>query len=188
MSDSRRGDLTPTLQARAAECSVIPMQLFRSMLVVLAAAPAAAAAQQPDPLAPVLFLVGRWDGEATSTYGPYRYHNEVVRRGNWLLGTGEAHTDQPGAAPIITTTVMGRDDAGHLVLYLFDAAGMWRFSGTADSSGVTFEWREGGAFRRTRLSREPDGSVRQQTVAHLPDQQPPLPKEVTAESVQRPAP
>lgn len=65
---------------------------------------------------------------------------------------------------------------------------MWRFSGTADDSGVTFEWREGGAFRRTRISREPDGSVRQQTVAHLPDQQPPLPKEVTAESVQRPSP
>ena len=141
-----------------------------------------------DPLAPVLFLVGRWDGAATSTYGPYRYHTEVVRRGNWLVGSGEAHPDQPGATPIITTTVMGRDDAGHLVLYLFDAGGIWRFSGTADADGVTFEWREGGAFRRTRLTHETDGSVRQETVAHLPDQQPPLPKEVTAESVQYPAP
>lgn len=152
-------------------------------------ATAGSAQQAPaDPLAPVLFLVGRWDGAATSTYGPYHYHTEVVRRGNWLVGLGEAHPDQPGAAPIITTTVMGRDDAGHLVLYLFDAGGIWRFRGTADADGVTFEWREGGAFRRTRLSHEGDGSVRQETVAHLPDQQPPLPKEVTAESVQYPAP
>jgi hypothetical protein len=156
--------------------------------VLLLAATGSTAAQQPDPLTPVLFLVGRWDGEATSTYGPYHYHNETVRRGNWLVGSGEAHPDQPGAAPIITTTVIGRDDAGHLVLYLFDAGGMWRFAGTADSTGVTFEWREGGAFRRTHLWREADGSVHQSTVAHLPDQQPPLPKEVTAESVQRPAP
>lgn len=152
-------------------------------------ATAGSAQQAPaDPLAPVLFLVGRWDGAATSTYGPYHYHTEVVRRGNWLVGSGEAHPDQPGATPIITTTVMGRDDAGHLVLYLFDAGGIWRFSGTADADGVTFEWREGGAFRRTRLTHESDGSVRQETVAHLPDQQPPLPKEVTAESVQYPAP
>lgn len=150
---------------------------------------AGSAQQAPaDPLAPVLFLVGRWDGTATSTYGPYHYHSEVVRRGNWLVGSGEAHPDQPGAAAIITTTVMGRDDAGHLVLYLFDAGGIWRFSGSADEDGVTFEWREGAAFRRTRLTHERDGSVRQETVAHLPDQQPPLPKEVTAESVQRRAP
>ncbi len=153
-----------------------------------AAAATGAAAQQPDPLAPVLFLLGRWDGEATSTYGPYHFHNEVVRRGNWLVGSGEARTDQPGAAPVFTTTVIGRDDAGHLVLFLFDAAGMWRFAGTGDGDGVTFEWREGGSFRRTRMSPQPDGSVRQETIAHLPDQQPPLPKEVTAESVQRPAP
>jgi hypothetical protein len=130
----------------------------------------------------VLFLMGRWDGEATSTYGPYHYNNEVVRRGNWLVGSGEART---GAALIITTTVIGRDDAGHLVLYLFDAGGMWRFAGTADSAGVTFEWREGGSFRRTRITPQSDGSVRQETIAHLPDQHPPLPKEVTAESVQR---
>ncbi len=146
------------------------------------------AAQQPDPLAPVLFLVGRWDGAATSTYGPYRYHNEVVRRDNWLVGSGEARTTQPGAAPIITTTVIGRADAGHLVLYLFDAGGVWRFAGTADSAGVTFEWHEGGSFRRTRITPQGDGSVRQETIAHLPDQQPPLPKEVTAESVQHPSP
>jgi len=158
------------------------------VLTLLVAATRSAAAQQPDPLSPVLFLVGRWDGEATSTYGPYHYHNETVRRGNWLVGSGEAHPDQPGAAPIITTSVIGRDETGHLVLYLFDAGGMWRFTGTADSGGVTFEWREAGAFRRTHLSHEADGSVRQSTVAHLPNQQPPLPKEVTAESVQRPAP
>jgi hypothetical protein len=164
------------------------MRLLGSVLALVVAAPVALAAQQPDPLAPLLFLVGRWDGEATSTYGPYRYHNEVTRRGNWLLGTGQAQTGQPGAPPIITTTLIGRDDAGHLVLFLFDGGGMWRFAGTADSSGVTFEWREGGAFRRTRLLPQPDGSVRQETVAHLPDQQPPLPKDVTAESVQRPAP
>lgn len=155
---------------------------------LLALSAGSAAAQQPDPLAPVLFLVGRWDGAATSTYGPYHYHNETVRRGNWLVGSGEARPDQPGAAPIITTTVIGRDDAGHLVLYLFDAGGIWRFAGTADSAGVTFEWREGGSFRRTRITSEADGSVRQETVAHLPDQQPPLPKEVTAESVQRRTP
>lgn len=151
---------------------------------------ATGAAQQapPDPLAPVLFLVGRWDGSATSTYGPYHYRSEVVRRGAWLVGSAEAHPDQPGSAAIMTTTVIGRDAAGQLVLYLFDAGGMWRFSGTADAQGVTFEWREGGAFRRTRLTPQPDGSVRQETIAHLPDQQPPLPKEVTAESVQRPAP
>ena len=163
-------------------------RLLGMVLSALAAATGSAAAQQPDPLAPVLFLVGRWDGEATSTYGPYHYHNETVRRGNWLVGSGEARPDQPGAAPIITTTVIGRDDAGHLVLYLFDAGGMWRFAGTADSGGVTFEWREGGSFRRTRIMPQGDGSVRQETIAHLPDQQPPLPKEVTAESVQRPAP
>ena len=95
-----------------------------------------AAAQQPapDPLAPVLFLVGRWDGEATSTYGPYRFHNDVVRRGNWLVGSGEARPDQPGSAPIITTTVTGRDDAGHLVLFLFDAGRMWRFAGRQGGS------------------------------------------------------
>jgi hypothetical protein len=158
------------------------------VFTLLVAAIGSAVAQQPDPLSPVLFLVGRWDGEATSTYGPYHYHNETVRRGNWLVGSGEAHPDQPGAAPIITTTVIGRDDAGHLVLYLFDAGGMWRFAGTADSGGVTFEWREGGSFRRTRVTLQPDGSVRQETIAHLPNQQPPLPKEVTAESVQHPAP
>jgi len=163
-------------------------RLLGMVLSALAAATGSAAAQQPDPLAPVVFLVGRWDGEATSTYGPYHYHNETVRRGNWLVGSGEARPDQPGAAPIITTTVIGRDDAGHLVLYLFDAGGMWRFAGTADSGGVTFEWREGGSFRRTRIMPQGDGSVRQETIAHLPDQQPPLPKEVTAESVQRPAP
>ena len=162
-------------------------RLLGMVLSALAAATGSAGAQQPDPLAPVLFLVGRWDGEATSTYGPYHYHNETVRRGNWLVGSGEARPDQPGAAPIITTTVIGRDDAGHLVLYLFDAGGMWRFAGTADSGGVTFEWREGGSFRRTRIMPQGDGSVRQETIAHLPDQQPPLPKEVTAESVQRPA-
>ena len=154
----------------------------------LLAVAGSAAAQQPDPLTPVLFMVGRWDGTATSTYGPYHYHTEVVRRGNWLIGSGEAHPDQPGSAAITTTTVIGRDPSGQLVLYLFDAGGMWRFAGTADSDGVTFEWREGGAFRRTRLTHESDGSVRQETVAHLPDQQPPLPKEVTAESIQHPAP
>lgn len=163
-------------------------RLLGMVLSALAAATGSAAAQQPDPLAPVLFLVGRWDGAATSTYGPYHYHNETVRRGNWLIGSGEARPDQPGAAPIITTTVIGRDDAGHLVLFLFDAGGMWRFSGTADSTGVTFEWREGGSFRRTRITPQGDGSVHQETIAHLPNQQPPLPKEVTAESVQRPAP
>lgn len=166
----------------------MPKRTMWMVAMLLAVAAGSAAAQQPDPLAPVLFLVGRWDGEATSTYGPYHYHNEVVRRGNWLVGSGEAHPDQPGSAPIITTTVVGRDDAGHLVLYLFDAGGIWRFAGTADSGGVMFEWREGGAFRRTRITPQGDGSVRQQTIAHLPDQQPPLPKEVTAESVQRPAP
>lgn len=164
---------------------------YQSMWMVCAlwaAAASSAVAQQPDPLAPVLFLVGRWDGEATSTYGSYRYHNETVRRGNWLIGSGEAHTDQPGAPPIVTTTVIGRDDAGHLVLYLFDTSGMWRFAGTADSGGVTFEWREGGSRRRTRISPQPDGSVRQETYALLLSQQPPLPREVTAVSVQRPAP
>jgi hypothetical protein len=65
---------------------------------------------------------------------------------------------------------------------------MWRFAGTADSGGVTFQWREGDSFRRTRVTLQPDGSVRQETLAHLPTQQPPLPKEVTAESVQHPAP
>ncbi len=158
------------------------------VLTLLVAAGGSAAAQQPDPLAPVLFLVGRWDGEATSTYGPYHYHNETVRRGNWLIGSGEAHPDQPGSAPIFTTTVIGLDPSGYLVLYLFDASGMWRFAGTADSGGVTFEWREGGSFRRTRITPQPDGTVRQETIAHLPNQQPPLPKEVTAESVQHPAP
>ena len=155
---------------------------------LLCGATGAAFAQQPDPLAPILFLVGRWDGAATSTYGPYHYHNETVRRGNWLIGSGEAHPDQPGAAAIITTTVIGRDEAGHLVLYLFDAGGMWRFAGTADSGSVTFEWREAGSFRRTRLTPQPDGSVRQETIAHLPNQPPPLPKDVTAESLQHPAP
>ncbi len=163
-------------------------RLSALIMCTVLAGTGSAAAQQPDPLAPVVFLVGRWDGEATSTYGPYRYHNEVVRRGNWLVGSAEARTEQPGAAPIITTTVIGRDDAGHLVLYLFDAGGMWRFAGTADSAGVTFEWREGGSFRRTRIMLLGDGSVRQETSAHLPDQQPPLPKEVTAESVQHPSP
>ena len=158
------------------------------VLTLLGAGTGTARAQQPDQLAPVLFLVGRWDGEATSTYGTSHYHSEVVRRGNWLVGSGEAHPDQPGSAPILTTTVIGRDDAGHLVLYLFDAGGIWRFAGTPDSTGVTFEWREGGAFRRTHIAPQADGSVRQETIAHLPDQQPPLPKEVTAESVQRPAP
>lgn len=160
------------------------------LLVVMAAGAAGAAAQQPapDPLAPVLFLVGRWDGEATSTYGPYHFHNDVVRRGNWLVGSGEARPDQPGSAPIITTTVIGRDDAGHLVLFLFDAGGMWRFAGSTDGDTVTFEWREGGSFRRTRITRESDGSVRQETSALFPDRQPPLPKQVTAESIQRPAP
>ena len=166
----------------------VPMLVALGFGMGFAAPPRQAASPQSDPLAPVLFLVGRWTGEGTSTYGPYRFRTEITRRGRWLLGMGEAQGTQQGAPLIQTASVMGYDEAGRLVFYLFDGGGAWRFLGTADSSGVTFEWREGEAFRRTRIDRQPDGTFRQRTQAHLPNQRPPLPVDVTLESVSRPEP
>jgi hypothetical protein len=144
---------------------VVALLLAPSAL--FAAQTGAAAESKPDPLAPLLFLEGRWKGEGKGPYGPYSYENVYERRGRWLLATSSLFPAGSREPLLRTTGTLGYDPEGRMVLYLFDEGGAYRFSGETTPDGVRFEWREGADWRRTRITRLPDGSIRFEGDIHI---------------------
>lgn len=121
----------------------------------------ATAAQQPDRLEPLRFLLGEWHGEGQGSYGPYRYHLRYMERGGWIHSWNDI-TPQGATEPLLKASgVLGVDAEGAIVHHVFDSAGHVVMSGRVEGDGLTFESRENAdSWRTARIERTGDGGLR----------------------------
>lgn len=142
-------------------------------------------AQTQDRLALLMFLVGRWHGEVQSGAGRFRFEASIQRRGGWLLHRTDVRDDHGHC--VFQSTWLWGVEVGEFVCYVFDSAGVFRFTGIASAAGLQFEWNDGENQRRFWYEPRLDGTIYTKYEAHVPMAKPPFPADVVFEGVLEPA-